>query len=166
MIPQALSFLSQTLNDFIKRKYSLAEDIVLLSNFLNQDGSIPDELQNRIVLTLVNISEQVNFQYNKSTPKGNFLGGIKIPTKPFNCQVLITANFTSKEYLHGINMITEIIQYFQKIPFYTNKVYPNLIGIEKLSHTLVNLSLEEQYHLWSILGISHKPFALYDLRIL
>ena len=55
MIDTAISHIAGELNLFLKRSFELDEDVVVVSNILEQDGSVASHVNNKIVVSLVNL---------------------------------------------------------------------------------------------------------------
>ena len=53
MISQALSFLSNYINKELKLSFGLTEDKVQASSLINPDGSVTDNIENKIKLKIV-----------------------------------------------------------------------------------------------------------------
>jgi len=55
MIDSAISLITSQLNQYLRRTFDLTEDIVAVSNILEQDGTVPPHVDNKLVAFLVNI---------------------------------------------------------------------------------------------------------------
>ena len=60
MIDLAVTNVANQLNQYLKRRFSINEDVVIASNILEQDGTISPNINNKVVIFLVNI-EKENF---------------------------------------------------------------------------------------------------------
>ena len=50
MIDAAISHIAGQLNQYLKRSFDLNEDIVVVSNILEQDGSVASNVANKLVM--------------------------------------------------------------------------------------------------------------------
>ena len=57
MIDSAISLITSQLNQYLRRTFDLTEDIVAVSNILEQDGTVPPHVDNKLVAFLVNIEK-------------------------------------------------------------------------------------------------------------
>ena len=57
MIDAAINHIAAELNQHLKRKFDLTEDLVVISNILEQDGSVSTQVNDKIVVSLVNIEK-------------------------------------------------------------------------------------------------------------
>ena len=57
MIYEALSCLTDEINEYFRNKLRINEDKAVLSGIVNQDGTIAIQGENKIVITLVNIEK-------------------------------------------------------------------------------------------------------------
>ena len=62
MINEALQFIVQALNQALKNNFHADEDLVVMNNVIQTDGTIPLINQNKIVLSLINIEKETNKQ--------------------------------------------------------------------------------------------------------
>ena len=64
-------------------------------------------------------------------------------------------------------MLSTVIGVFQSQAHFTPRNYPDLPeSLNQLSCELYNLSLEQQSHVWSALGVKQVPFVVYKLRMI
>lgn len=69
MIDSAISLVTGQLNQYLTRTFNLTEDIVTVSNILEQDGTVPPHVDNKLVAFFVNIEKDQFPQ--RGTPNGN-----------------------------------------------------------------------------------------------
>jgi hypothetical protein len=58
MIHEAVKFINNNLNDFLKIQFNVDEQISVTNHIINLDGAAPPSNQNKLILTLFNISEE------------------------------------------------------------------------------------------------------------
>ena len=58
MILSVMNHISLKLNQFLKNKFELVEDVVVVSNLVDHDGAISANVNNRVVIFLTNIERE------------------------------------------------------------------------------------------------------------
>jgi hypothetical protein len=58
MIHEALTFIQSQLNEYFRNRFGLSEDVVIISNIVNQDGSNAIKDENKVILSLVGMEEE------------------------------------------------------------------------------------------------------------
>ena len=94
MIAKALQFTTSSLNQFIKNKFGLSDEIVVTNKIIDQNGSVPIENQNKVVISLIHIDQEtVKPFYNKprKIQDGNYEN--KPLGERYNLYLLISPNF-------------------------------------------------------------------------
>jgi hypothetical protein len=165
MIYEAITCLSEELNDFFKLKLSIAEEKVVMSGLMNADGTIAIPGENKIVITLVNL-EKETLQKLPSKAITNIFGNQNSPLQ-INVYVLFSAYFSSNNYGESLRFISFIMAYFQGKNVFTKSNTPNMDPkLEKLSIEIVDMSMDALSNLWSLLGAKYMPSVLYKIRML
>lgn len=163
MIKNALNIIAFNLNQYLKNKFKLTEDHVIVSNLVTLDGSIPKNIQNKIIISLVNIEQEsiisnVGFTQYNNTLENN------LPLH-INLNVLISSNF--ENYEEGLHFISNTIIFFNNNPVYTKQNQPDYFeSFEKLSIELFKTTIQETSQIWSSIGVKHSPSVLYKIRLL
>lgn len=167
MIDAAISHIISQLNQFLGRRFDLAEDIVVLSNLVEQDGSVPPHIDNKLVAFLVNIEKD-------STPhrhgNGNAVGGDHaVKTYPpiyLNLYLMFAGHFSGNNYLESLKFISETISFFQRRPVFDHQNSPDLDDrIDKLILAIENLPMHDLSTLWGSLSGKYLPSILYKVRV-
>ena len=113
MIEQALVFTKNILDQYLQNKYGIADSIVLINHVINSGGSIPQQNQNKVVISLINIEQETNQPfYNRKNqlPNGNYVNST--PDDRFNLDLLITAMFD--DYKETLKFLTSSLSSFLK----------------------------------------------------
>lgn len=166
MIDIALNHIVTEINQHLKRVFDLNEDIVVLSNIHEQDGAVAIHVNNKIVVSLVNIEKDtVPFQAQKSSSSR-----LKsLPTNPpgnFNLYLMFASCFSDNNYGEGLKYISLIISYFQGQSVFDQQNSSTLDQrIEKLILDIENLDISDLSNLWSIHGGKYLPSVLYKVRM-
>ena len=139
-------------------------------------------MQDKIVLSLVNLIEEVTLKNSSPYRSSNFEQTIENPPVFLNLFLLFTANFTSPQgtgsssqipYNNGLTLLSTVIEFFQSQNVFTvqNAPDPDTIQDPKLQNLkivmdLYPLTFEQVNHLWGSLGGKQMPFVLYKARVL
>lgn len=67
MIDAAISHIAIQLNQHLKSRFGLHEDVVVISNILEQDGSLASHINNKLVMFLINIERDTTPQRPRQT---------------------------------------------------------------------------------------------------
>jgi len=151
MIHEVLPIIADELNDYLESKFDTAEDPVLLSNILNQDGTIAIREENKIVVNLINVER------DGTNPLGSgLLGGGEMPIH-VNLYVLFSAYFTN--YFESLKFLSGVIGFFQLNPSF-------LIDGEDIKVELYNVDFREISNIWAGLGAKYLPCVMFKIRTL
>ena len=167
MIEKSLSYIQECLNEHINRQFKLDDKIVVLSNLINKDGKVSSSNENKVILSLVNVEQDIslkNLQPPPRDPSGVLKSNLPLDT---NCYILVAANFYESNYRTGLKFISSIIQFFQANPSWNKQNSPGLpVEIVQMKIELYTQSFEQLNHLWSALGCKYMPSILYKVRLI
>lgn len=167
MIYEALRFVVQELNDYFSLKTDMSEKKVVLSNLVNQDGSLAIKEENKLVVSLVNIQEE-----KLGSASSTYLRNMKTlagsnPPVCLNLYVLFSSVFGAKLKEEALQYISLLIGYFQANPVFDSQSYSGLdSNIDKLVFEIYNLDFQEQNLLFGSLGAKYVPSILYKVRMI
>jgi hypothetical protein len=165
MIHAAVSHISSQLNQFLKRSFDLNEDVVVLSNILEQDGTLAPNINNKLVVFLVNVEKET-----ASSRPGN-LGGFErsastYPPVYLNLYVMVAGSFGCSNYAEALKFLSNTVSFFQRQPVFDHQVTPELDKrIDKLALDIENLNIQDLSSLWGILSGKYQPSILYKVRM-
>lgn len=167
------------LTDPLTTTTPVGEDHVELGNIALMEGNggvIRPELQNRIIVTVVNLREEKTL---KNVPHFR-VNEAQLRTEYFNPPVFLNTfllfSATSGQYDKSLSEISRIIRFFQFRSVFTPDTV-DLAGVtgvplyDRLSNFKLILELysptfEELNHLWGTLGGKQYPSVLYLMRLL
>lgn len=163
MIDVSLEYMRRALDQYLMVNMGLENSVVVLNNLVDANGSSPQNNQNKIVATLVNLEYETNKQYyGGSRQDVNQISRINPPVL-FNMDVLFSANFD--EYREALKFLTATIAYFQGTPSLTRAGNPTLpSGIEALKFEIENTHSTQAHNLWTSLGAKYLPSIVYKIR--
>jgi hypothetical protein len=167
MIYEALSYVTGALNEYLRIRFDINEDKVIISNLINQDGTSAVKDENKIIFTLVNVQEErMLISGNSVSPGSKGLFSQGNPSIPLNLFVLISTSFTGALTEEALKFLAVVIGFFQGKNVFTSLNSPGLpLQIGKLIFEMYNLSFQEQNNLWGSMGAKYVPSILYKVRM-
>lgn len=168
MIAKTLTQLAAQLNRFLRQNFKLDEDIVLVSNLNESDGSVCTHINNKLALFLVGIEKEAAIR-NKPTllDSGFSRSANSAPALHLNLYVMLAANFNGANYSDALTLLSASVSFFQRNPVFSRQSLPELDpAIEQLTLDLENLSIQDASNLWGMLSGKYLPSVLYKVRML
>lgn len=167
MIDAAISQIAAQLNQFLKRAFDLNEDIVVVSNILEQNGNLALQVNNKIVMFLINIEKDST---PMRRPGMSQVGGDRTSVRPgplyLNLYLMVAGHFSGNNYLEALKFLSNSISFFQRRPMFDHQNTPDLDSrIEKLTLEIENLSIHDLSSLWGVLSGKYLPSILYKVRM-
>ena len=167
MIHNVLPVISSELNEFLKSRFNAVEDKVILSNVIDQDGSVAIEGSNKIVITLINIEEEPTVKANANQ---QLMGSSFVefaPSVSINLTIIISAYFSPINYVESLRFISGVIYFFQAKPLFTAQNTPALSqNVDKIHFDVLSLSAQELMNLYSMMGAKYAPSIVYKMKML
>ena len=168
MIDKAINFMAGELNNVLLARFQSNENLAIASSVSNPDGTLPPGIENKIVLSLINVEREAAANGNgwsmRSEPDNRF--GRVSPPLPLNVLLLVTASFSSN-YSEALKFLGSVMGFFQGKPSFNAQNSSGFPAeMEKLSMELVNLSIQEINNVWAILGAKYMPSVVYKMRML
>jgi hypothetical protein len=168
MINAAISHLAQQLNQQFKNNFHVLEDVVVVSNLMELDGTVAPNTNNKLVLTLVNI-EKDSMPYRLNQPTRGIDDRQLMYSSPLylNLYLMMSANFGAGNYSEALKTISQAISFFQQQAVFDRQNCPGLDSrIEKLILDMENLKIPDLNNLWSLMGGKYLPSVLYKVRMI
>lgn len=167
MIDTAIVQIANQLNHALKRSFQVGEDLVVVSNLHEQDGSVAAHVANKLVVSLVNIERDA---VPCNTPRSG-LGGGRFLQSPapvcLNLMLMFAANFGGNNYPEALKFVSSTISFFQSRPLFDHQNTPELDPrIDKLTLDIENLAINDLSNLWGMLSGKYLPSVLYRLRLI
>jgi hypothetical protein len=167
MIAQALTYISSKINTALFTPGGSPRVVPGNITAFNDNAFIDPN----ILLTLINIEEEVTLRNPDNYIKRDLSVIYKNPPMHFNITVIFGAylpntNNLDTNYSTSLAKIQKILGFFQRQNTFDTTNSPDLpAGIEKLVFDLVNMNLEHLHHLWSMLGGKYIPSVVYKMRM-
>ena len=146
-----------------------AEKFVYLGNIarIEEGGSGMSGEQDKVILTLVNIEEEVTLKNNSHYVRQDRETVLKRePTIFLNLYILLSS--AAEEYETALSYISHLIGFYQRKRVFTATSSTNGFPsqyVEKIILELVSLKIEDINHLWGVLGSKYHPSVLFKLRL-
>lgn len=168
MINQAISLLTTSLNQYLRRQFDLAEDVAIPSNIVEHDGAVVPHTNNKVLISLVNIEKQAiqgNLRHNAGASDGK--SESSYPPVHLNLYLMFTANFSGTNYAEALKFLSQVVGFFQSNPVFNHDNAPDLDRrIEKLTMDIENLNMKDLSSLWTIISGKYMPSILYKVRMI
>jgi hypothetical protein len=168
MINQAISLLSSSLNQYLRRQFDMAEDVAVPSNIVEHDGAVVPHTNNKVLISLVNIEKETvpgSLWQSGSAVEGKSVSSY--PPVHLNLYLMFTANFSGTNYAEALKFLSHVVGYFQSNPVFNHDNAPDLDHrIEKLTLDIENLNMKDLSSLWTIISGKYMPSILYKVRMI
>ncbi|PKM20954.1 MAG: DUF4255 domain-containing protein [Gammaproteobacteria bacterium HGW-Gammaproteobacteria-15] len=168
MIAKTLSQLAAQLNRFLRHSFTLEEDIVLVSNLNEADGTVLTQVNNKLALFLVGVEKEAASRVKTTLLDTGFVRSANsAPPLHLNLYVMLAANFNGTNYSDALTLLSASISFFQRNPLFTHQNLPDLDpAIERLALDMENLSIQDASNLWGMLSGKYLPSVLYKVRMI
>ena len=157
--------MANNLNSHLKSRFQIDEDLAVVSNLINADGSVPNAINNKIVICLTNIEQENSFNnlgyYNTNNKP------IELNKQPININlyILIAANFSN--YNESLKFISTTFNFFHENNLFIETKFPELDNtIDKLVLELFKTDVNTNNKIWNAIGARYSPSLIYKARIL
>jgi hypothetical protein len=162
-----IAFLKEDINAFISGKIGTNGSFVSFAN-LNNVIDKTEGFSDRIIISIVNIEEEKMLKTPDNYTKANNEINYRKPPVWLNIICLFTFYTKSAESYDGIDMLANVIQYFQSKPRIdsSNAVIPANYpaGMEEIRAEFVSLNYEQTNYLWGLFGGRYHPSVIYKLK--
>ncbi|SDA57723.1 MULTISPECIES: DUF4255 domain-containing protein [unclassified Janthinobacterium] len=166
MIDKALEFILGELNNYLGASYHGPEKAAVLASLSSPDNSVPLAIDNKLVLSLVNIERETAIGSTGFVARQGANGyGRTNPSLYLNLYVLLAASYAGN-YSGALRMLSQAMAFFQaKWGFDPQNSAGFPAGMTQLSVEVVSLSMAELSTLWAVLGANYLPSVVYKLRM-
>lgn len=167
VIDSALGHLALQLNQMFRGRLVLSEDLVVVSNLQELDGSAVSQAAGKLVLFLAGIERDTAAYRARATPTGEQRSQMAVAAPLFlNLLVMCAATFSGQHYPEALRFLSDAVAFFQANPVLDHQGTPGLDArIERLVVNIENLTTAEMHSLWSIHGGRYLPSVLYRVRL-
>lgn len=165
MILQALSFLTNELNTYLKSAYQLQQSKATLAAHVNASGAAAEDMQNQMSVTLINLEPESTVRNLLPDRSGSGVHQQLNPALKLNLRVLFAANFS--DYTEALKFLGSTLTFFQGHSVFTPLGYPLLDNaFDRLTVELETTSYQDWSYLWGMLGAKHMPGVIYKIKMI
>ena len=167
MVPEAITFLTNYLNQQLKSSFQLHTEPVVAGRLNTSDGTSNVAIEDRIVISLINLEQEASMKQatDYTTRDGHPGNKIEAPIS-LNLYLLISGNYNSN-YMEALKMLSEVIRLLHNTPLFTNQEFPEMPKpLAKLTLENINIPLAELGHIWSGMGVKYVPSIVYRMRVI
>lgn len=166
MFAAAIGHLRAQLNEHLTRFDGSTEDVVILSNVQQTDGSVEPEVENKLAMFVTNFQRDALPVGKRNAQTSMARLTEKRPPVHFNIYMMIAACHSGKRYAQGLKLLSAAVAFFQSTPVFDHHTSPGLDpGIDRLILDIENLDTQSLGTLWGVLGGTYLPSVLYRLRL-
>ena len=162
MIYEALKIITDNLNAYMRNRFSLSKDKVMMSNIVDKDN--PDVLtdKDKIAVTLINIQQEKTIRAAGATQ-----AGMNAPIH-LNLFLLFSVYFGEDgSYEESLKELSSVISFFQANQVMNHHNTPDLDNrIEKMVFEFVNQDMQTLNYVWGMLGGKYVPSVMYKARMI
>lgn len=151
MIHDVIPIIAGELKDYLETKFATYDDVVTISNLVNQDGTIAIREDNKVVVTLVSLE--------RDGSNLNFGGGSIRTDMPLHVNLYLLFSSYFIDYAESLKFLSGVIGFFQGNPQFV--IDGNTIKAE-----LFHIDFRELSNLWTCLGAKIMPHVLFKFRTL
>jgi hypothetical protein len=167
MINKALQFTRDVLDQFIRNRYGIEENKVILNTLIEANGNIPQVNQNKVVMSLINIEkETLKPFYNKTSQRIAGANYAELnPSERYNLDLLISSSFD--DYGETLKFLNTVILFFQINPMIDASAYSTIpAGLHKLEYEIEKIGYHQMHSLWTAMGAKYQPSVIYKVRLI
>ena len=167
MIDAAISHIAGQLNQYLKRTFDLNEDVVVISNILEQDGTVATNVDNKLAIFLINVEKDtVPFRSQHSEARGLDRSIVSYPPIYLNLYLMVAGHFNGSNYPEALKFLSNTISFFQRRPVFDHENSPDLDNrIDRLVLDIENLNIKDLSTLWSAITGKYLPSIIYKVRM-
>ncbi len=165
MIEQALSQLQKQLNQYLRQRFDVAEEIVALGEVLGLDGSATPACANKLVLSLAGINCERHLQkmaFTAAHHEGRADDDAAYAN--LSLSVLCSANFSASNYIEGLRTLSQAIHFIQTHPILSEAPGDAKAQAATLNLTFDDISFAAMNDLWRAHGGRYQPSVLCRLQ--
>lgn len=165
MIANALGFITDQLNEYLRRQVSTNKSIVKMSGLVSSERNSSIHEDNELFISIVNLTEESNLANRPSFQRLNPNNVRNEPPINVNAQILISTSLKENQYQEGLQWLSLVINFFHQHPLFSAQQFNMPTGIDKIFLEIENLNIESMSQLWTALGTPYRPSILYKMRI-
>lgn len=166
MIDRAVDFLAKRLNENLRARFGVSEDLVIASCPVGSDGKVPMDARNRLILFVTSVGQDTTAR-NSAGKMPAVAGRFGITQAPvhLSIELMLAACHEPVNYSEGLRILSHGIQFFQANPTFSPVNAPDLdAGLSQLSLEISNMGTDVSSQVWSMFGGRYLPSIRYRMR--
>lgn len=153
MINNILITYAGLLEEYLSRFYHRPEGLVTVG----QIGNSVEEKPGKMVVSLLNVEKETSGGISVPKQRTDEGGARMQPPLLLNLNVMLAAVFDERQYVESLSMLADTLRFIQSVPRF--EVDGTWYTIE-----IVNLSLQDQNNMWTLLGGQYYPSVACKIR--
>jgi len=159
MIHNIITSIAGRVNQYIKNKLSIDEDIIIVRSLVDAKGNISQGIENKIVVFLLSFEEE-KLAKNLTAAKSMSNHSVNI-----NINIMFAAYFSDVNYVESLRHVSLVIDFFQRNPIFRSSDTTGLPqSVPKLHVELYNLNMPDTMRLWGAIGTKYIPSCAYRIK--
>ena len=159
MIHNIITSIADRVNQYIKNKLSIDEDIIIVRSLVDAKGNVSQGIENKVVVFLLSFEEE---KLAKNLTTANSMNNHSIN---ININIMFAAYFSDVNYVESLRHVSLIIDFFQRNPIFRSSNTPGLpLSVPKLHVELYNLNMPDTMRLWGAIGTKYIPSCAYRIK--
>ena len=159
MIHNIITAISSKVNQYVKNKLSIDEDVVIVKSLIDIKGNLNQGIENKISVFLLSIEEE-KLAKNNST-----LRSVSNPSINININIMFASYFTDSNYIESLRYVSLILDFFQRTPIFKHTNTPGLPrNVPRLHSEIYNLNMPDTMRLWGAIGTKYVPSCAYRIK--
>lgn len=170
MIYETLEIIKDQISAFLDERLN-ESSLVILENIAKQDDPEAATLSDKIVLSLINVEEEIAL---KNNPNVRFKNGEHVyQNNPVNLNLYILFSANRKVYTKSITGISAVIEFFQSKHIFNQHntlLNPTISALDDISEFKFTVELytptfEQLNFIWGTLGGKSVPSVMYKVSL-
>ncbi len=164
MINATMSLITAQLNQHLRRRFQVHEDLAVLSNLLEPSGGVVPQVANKLVIFLVSVEQDTRAHRAVGVSLHN-QGRVKSQDPVYlNIFAMCAANFSGSNYPEALKFISGAIQFIHERSVIDHQNTPDLDHhTDKLVLSIENLDRSEMQSIWGLHGGRYLPSVLFRI---
>jgi len=151
MLDKALGLIVTQLNQHLRHRFQLNEELARLSNLLEQDGCPVPQSNNKVVLFLVGIESNDKSRLVIGADAKDLAQRGSLSLAKWNLLVMCAANFGGNNYPEALKFLSSTIEFFQDYPVLNQENTPSIDPqLSKLLLNIQDMPASEVESLWNM----------------
>jgi hypothetical protein len=168
MIDRAVSLVVNRLNQHLRQRFQISDDIVAATGLTDVDGRPAPDARNRLVVFVCGLFEETSARgVSVRSSGGSTRAAVTAESIYLNVDLMFASNFDPGNYLESLKVLSQAVEFFQTTPVFDHVNAPEMDGrLDRLGLEMVNLSTDATNQIWSMHGGRYLPSVVYRMRLI